>query len=101
MLPHKAALFEPLTSRWKDLFNAKFDGLPCDLTRTCFESNWPFGETDKRKFGYSRDKRPDCVPVVIARSVTPEGFPLGYEVMAGNPSDKTTLGTFLQPIATP
>ena len=98
LLPHKTALFDHLTARWKDLFNAKFDVLLYDLTSTYFESNPPFGETDKRKFGYSRDKRPDCVQVVIALIVTPEGFPLGYEVMAGNTSDKTTLGAFLKKI---
>jgi len=51
-----------------------------------------------RKFGYSRDKRPHCVQVVIALIVTPEGFPLAYEVMPGNTSDKTTLGDFLKRI---
>src|SRR6202043_2661258 len=58
----------------------------------------PIGETDKRKFGHSRDKRSDCVQVVIALIVTPEGFPLAYEVLAGNTSDKTTLRDFLKKI---
>ena len=49
-------------------------------------------------FGYSRDKRSDCVQVVIALIVTPDGLPLAYEVMAGNTSDKTTLGDFLAKI---
>lgn len=87
-----------LTGRWKDLFNAQFDVLLYDLTSTYFESDPPFDEEDKRKFGYSRDKRPDCVQVVIALIVTPEGFPLSYEVMPGNTSDKTTLGDFLKKI---
>jgi transposase len=69
-----------------------------DLTSSYFESAPPFPEGDKRKHGYSRDKRPDCVQVVIALIVTPEGFPLAYEVMAGNTSDKTTLKHFLQKI---
>jgi len=98
LLKHKEALFTHLTERWKDLFNAKFDVLLYDLTSTYFESEPPFGEDDKRKFGYSRDKRPDCVQVVIALIVTPEGFPLAYEVLAGNTSDKTTLRAFLQKI---
>lgn len=98
LLKHKEALFTHLSERWKDLFNAKFDVLLYDLTSTYFESNPPFGEGDKRKFGYSRDKRPDCVQVVIALIVTPEGFPLAYEVLAGNTSDKTTLRDFLQKI---
>ena len=98
LLKHKEALFTHLSERWKDLFNAKFDVLLYDLTSTYFESDPPFGENDKRKFGYSRDKRPDCVQVVIALIVTPEGFPLAYEVLAGNTSDKTTLRAFLQKI---
>ncbi len=60
-----------------------------DLTSTYFESEPP--EHGKRTFGYSRDKRPDCVQVVIALVVTPEGFPLAYEVLAGNTHDRTTL----------
>ena len=100
ILAHKAALFDHLVRRWKDLFNAQFDVLLYDLTSTYFESSPPFGEEDKRKFGYSRDKRPDCVQVVIALVVTPEGFPLAYEVMRGNTSDKTTLKEFLDKIQT-
>lgn len=96
LLAHKRALFEHLTSRWKDLFNAQLDVLLYDLTSTYCESDPVFGESDKRKFGYSRDKRPDCVQVVIALVVTPEGFPLGYEVMPGNTSDRTTLPGFLK-----
>jgi len=98
LLEHKTALFDHLTQRWKDLFNAKFDVLLYDLTSSYFESDPPFGEDDKRKFGYSRDKRSDCLQVVIALIVTPEGFPLAYEVMAGNTSDKTTLKAFLEKI---
>ncbi len=71
-----------------------------DLTSSYFESSPPFAAEDKRKFGYSRDKRPDCVQVVIALIVTPEGFPLAYEVLAGNTSDKSTLKDFLQKIET-
>src|SRR4029077_12296586 len=98
ILKYKAPLFDHLTQRWKDLFNAQFDVLLYDLTSTYCESDPPFPEADKRKFGYSRDKRPDCVQVIIALIVTPEGFPLGYEVMPGNTSDKTTLRDMLQKI---
>ena len=98
LLEHKEALFSHLKDRWKDLFNAKFEVLLYDLTSTYFESDPPFPGTDKRKFGYSRDKRSDCVQVVIALIVTPEGFPLAYEVLAGNTQDKTTLKAFLEKI---
>jgi transposase len=66
-----------------------------DLTSTYFESDPPFAEGDKRRYGYSRDHRPDCVQVVIALIVTPEGLPLTYEVLAGNTADNTTLPQFL------
>lgn len=98
LVVHKQALFDHLTKRWKDLFNAHFDVLLYDLTSTYFESDPPFAEDDKRRYGYSRDKRSDCVQVVIALIVTPEGFPLAYEVMAGNTADKTTLKEFLKKI---
>jgi hypothetical protein len=98
LIEHKRALFDHLTQRWKDLFNVKFDVLLYDLTSTYFESDPPFPEGDKRKHGYSRDKRFDCVQVVIALIVAPEGFPLAYEVLAGNTADNTTLRGFLKKI---
>jgi transposase len=98
LLPHKAALFSHLRQRWQDLFAAKFDVLLYDLTSTYFESPPPDDEADKRRYGYSRDKRSDCVQVVIALIVTPDGFPLAYEVLPGNTSDKTTLRSMLQRI---
>jgi transposase len=98
LLEHKAALFSQLRQRWQDLFGASFDVLLYDLTSTYFESDPQEDETDKRRHGYSRDKRPDCVQVVIALVVTPDGFPLAYEVLPGNTSDKTTLRSFLAKI---
>jgi len=98
LLIHKQAVFDHLVGRWRDLFNARFDVLLYDLTSTYFESDPPFAEGDKRRYGYSRDHRGDCVQVVIALVVTPEGLPLAYEVLAGNTSDKTTLRGFLDRI---
>jgi len=98
ILPHKRALFDHLSVKWRDLFGIKYDVLLYDLTSTYFESNPPEDEKDPRRFGYSRDQRGDCVQVVIALVVTPEGFPLAYEVLPGNTADKTTLREFLQKI---
>ncbi|MCX6354197.1 MAG: IS1634 family transposase [Candidatus Aureabacteria bacterium] len=98
MRAHKEDLFSFLTERWKDLFGITYDVLLYDLTSTYFESNPPFGEGDKRRHGYSRDHRPDCVQVIIAVVVTPEGFPLAYEVLPGNTADNTTLPAFLEKI---
>lgn len=95
LLEHKTALFDHLVSRWRDLFNVSFDVLLYDLTSSYFEIDPPLSDTDKRQFGYSRDHRPDCVQVVIALIITPEGLPLAYEVLAGNTADNTTLKGFL------
>jgi hypothetical protein len=99
LLRHKDALFSHLMARWRDLFSATFDVLLYDLTSTYFEINASdVAEGDKRRHGYSRDKRPDCPQVVIALVVTPDGLPLAYEVLAGNTKDCTTLRMFLNKI---
>ena len=98
LLVHKQAVFDHLMGRWRDLFNISYDVLLYDLTSTYFEADPPFPEGDKRRFGYSRDHRPDCVQIVIALVVTPEGLPLAYEVRPGNTADKTTLRGFLERI---
>jgi len=99
LLQHKADLFSHLMARWHDLFNADFDVLLYDLTSTYFEINASdVAEGDKRRHGYSRDKRPDCPQVVIALVVTPDGLPLAYEVLPGNTADCKTLRMFLHKI---
>jgi transposase len=55
-------------------------------------------QNPKARRGYSRDGRPDCVQLVIALVVTPDGFPLAYEVMNGNTADCSTLRDFLAKI---
>ncbi len=96
VLEHKQELFVHLQQRWKDLFDAEFDLLLYDLTSTYMEGEAE--QNPKARYGYSRDKRPDCKQVVIALIVTPAGLPLAYEVMAGNTSEKTTLRGFLERI---
>lgn len=91
LLAHKEALFTHLRDRWSDLFGARYEVVLYDLTSSYFECDVPEDESDPRRFGYSRDKRSDCVQVVIALVVTPEGLPLAYEMLPGNTSDKTTL----------
>jgi hypothetical protein len=98
LLVHRADLFTFLTHRWRDLFGATYDLLLYDLTSTYFESDPPDDEADPRRYGYSRDHRPDCVQVVLALIITPEGFPLAYEVLPGNTADSTTLPMFLAQI---
>lgn len=102
LLEHREALFAHLKDRWSGLFSARYDVLLYDLTSTCFEvdANGPMTEASRLKaFGYSRDKRPDCVQIVIALIITPDGLPIGCEVMRGNTSDKTTLRDMLEKIS--
>jgi hypothetical protein len=99
LLAHKDALFSHLIARWRDLFNVSFDVLLYDLTSTYFEIDAAaLPEGDKRRHGYSRDRRRDCPQVVIALVVTPEGLPLAYEVLPGNTKDDQTLQPFLAKI---
>jgi len=98
LLPLKEELFGHLRQRWSDLFGARYEVLLYDLTSTYFECDVPADENDPRRFGYSRDKRSDCVQVVVALVVTPEGLPLAYEMFPGNTADKTTLRGMLATI---
>jgi transposase len=98
MVAHKAALERHLADKWQDLFGASFDVLLYDLTSTYFEGE--AGEVEKAARGYSRDHRPDCAQLVIAMVVTPEGFPLSYEIFEGNRADVTTLEGMLDQVET-
>lgn len=96
LLEHRQELFTHLRQRWQDLFDARFDLLLYDLTSTYVEGEAE--EIPKARHGYSRDQRFDCKQVVIALVVTPQGFPVAYEVMAGNTSDRNSLRGFLDKI---
>ena len=88
-LEHRDALMGHLQERWSDLFGAECEILLYDLTSTYFE-----GEAegvDGAARGYSRDHRPDTLQVIVALVVTPEGFPVAYEVFDGDTADVTTL----------
>jgi transposase len=89
LLPHKEALERHLKERFGTLFGVEYDLLLYDITSTYFEGLTADSELARR--GYSRDHRADCLQVCIGLVVTREGFPLGYEVFAGNRNDSTTL----------
>ena len=96
VLEHKQERFVYLKQKWADLFGADFEVLLYDLTSTYFEGEME--QNPKARRGYSRDGRPDCLQLVIALVITPDGFPLAYEVMNGNTSDRATLKGFLSKI---
>src|SRR5438105_8725871 len=93
LLEHKAALEAHLAQRCGELFATQNDVLLYDVTSTYFEGEAEANSLARR--GYSRDHRPDCKQVCIALVVTFDGFPLGYEVFAGNTHDSRTLPTIV------
>jgi transposase len=88
-LEHRDALMGHLQKRWSDLFGAECQILLYDLTSTYFEGEAEGVESAAR--GYSRDHRADTLQVIVALVVTPEGFPVAYEVFDGDTADVTTL----------
>jgi transposase len=94
LLPHKDALEQHLRRRLGDLFDLKYELLLYDITSTYFEGQCRSNPLAKR--GYSRDSRPDCLQVLIGLVVTEDGFPLGYQVFAGNRHDSTTVEELVQ-----
>jgi transposase len=96
LLKHRDALFTHLQGKWRDLFGARLEVLLYDLTSTYFEGQAQ--DIQKARYGYSRDHRFDCKQVVLALVVTPEGFPVGYEIMEGNILDKETLPQMVQKV---
>ena len=89
LLPHKRELEVHLKKRLGELFDLDYDLLLYDVTSTYFEGEAKRNNLAQR--GYSRDRRPDCKQVCIGLVVTREGFPVGYEVFAGNTTDVTTV----------
>jgi transposase len=96
ILAHKEALCVHLKTRWETMFDLDYDILLYDLTSTYFEGMCQ--GIDKAKFGRSKDRRSDCRQILIALVVTPEGFPIDYDVLPGNTSEKTTLTDLLSKI---
>src|SRR5260370_23584390 len=93
ILAHKADLEEHLSGRCGEMFAVQNEVLLYDVTSTYFEGQAEANPQAQR--GYSRDHRPDCKQVCIALVVTFDGFPLGYEVFAGNTHDSRTLQTIV------
>jgi transposase len=94
LLPHKEAIEKHLRNRLGELFELKCDLLLYDVTSTYFEGEMEGCPSAQR--GYSRDSRPDRPQICIGLVVTEEGFPLGYEVFAGNRQDSTTVRTIVE-----
>jgi transposase len=94
LLPHKERIEKHLKDRLGNLFDLEYDLLLYDVTSTYFEGECQANPMAQR--GYSRDKRPDCPQVCIGLVVTEDGFPLGYDVFAGNRNDSTTVEAIVE-----
>jgi len=93
----KDELFHYLRDRWAGLFGSTCDVVLFDLTSTYFEVDGTKAlDSELQRYGYSRDKRGDCLQVVVALVLTPDGFPLAYEVMPGNTNDRETQMPFIE-----
>jgi transposase len=94
LLAHKETLEKHLKERLGTLFALDYDLLLYDVTSTYFEGLAEANPLAQR--GHSRDHRSDCKQVCIGLVVTRDGFPLGFEVFAGNRHDSTTLREIVQ-----
>lgn len=65
-----------------------FDLLFYDVTTLYFEA---FEEDELRKNGFSKDSKSQQPQILIALMVTKEGFPIAYEVFAGNTFEGHTI----------
>jgi hypothetical protein len=96
IVPQKNGLEQHLEQRYGELVGAEFEVMLYDLTSTYVEGAAASNPMMKR--GYSRDHRPDCLQLVLALIVNPEGFPCSYEVFNGNRADVTTMEVILRTV---
>jgi transposase len=76
-----------------DLMNLEVDLIYFDTTSSYFEVDPSEAPEDEafRKQGFSKDKRPDLLQVVIGLAVTKEGIPIRSWVWPGNTMDMTVI----------
>jgi transposase len=98
LLPHKERLETLVKERLGTLFGLEYDLFLYDITSTYFEGLSAANPQAQR--GYSRDHRPDCKQVCIGLVVSREGYPLGYEVFAGNKNDSKTVQEIVERMET-
>jgi transposase len=89
VVPHQRVIEGHLVHKGRDLFAFANDVVLYDLTSTYFEGR--LAGNAKAQRGYSRDHRPDCKQLCIGLAVNRDGFPLGFESLAGNTRDAASL----------
>jgi len=81
---HMSIVEEQLFCRLRDLFSLDLKLVLFDTTSSYFEGRGPAGLATT---GYSRDKRPDRVQVIIGVLMTGDGIPVAHYVFPGNTAD--------------
>lgn len=72
----------------RKLYDFSYDLLFYDVTTLYFET---FEEDELRKNGFSKDNKSQQPQIVVALMVSKEGFPIAYEVFAGNTFEGHTI----------
>jgi len=91
LIEEKEAIEKEIAERFLTLFDQEVDLVFYDVTSSYFEGDRSIGAEDIRRYGYSRDSRPDRRQVVIGLVMTREGIPLAHHVFEGNRADKKTV----------
>lgn len=98
IIKHKKEIENKLAKRVLTIFDLNLKMCFYDITSSYFETSCDLDSSDIRKYGYSRDNRPDRVQVTIGVVMTEEGIPLCHYVFEGNTVDKSTLISVVEDI---
>lgn len=88
LLEHEESIQKEVFFATADLLNLEVDLLFFDTTTTYAECE---EEDDLRRYGHSKDSRPDRPQIVIGLAVTKEGLPVRCWVLPGNTADMSTV----------
>jgi len=89
---HKVRIEQALFARHRTLFDDTVDLVFFDTTSTYFEG----GASPLRRYGHSKDHRPDRVQIVVGVVMSRQGWPLACEVYRGNQADVTMVESLIK-----
>jgi transposase len=93
LLEYREIIHEKVFWSVSDLLNLEVDLIFFDTTSTYFETDTIDDELEDslRRYGHSKDHRPDLPQIVIGLAVTKEGIPVKCWILPGNTQDMTTV----------
>jgi len=91
LIGEKEIIEKELANQMLTLFDQEVDLVFYDVTSSYFEGDRSVTAEDIRRYGYSRDSRPDRRQILIGLVMTRDGLPLAHHVFEGNRADKKTL----------